>query len=729
MKITDLLHLSAIDLKAKAENKNDAIESAVKTICKTGAIVDVDKYKNGVFKREGESTTGVGDGIAIPHCKSDAVKEPALAALVFKDGVDYESLDGEKVNLLFLIAAPDTADNVHLDVLAKLSNVLMHSEFVFALKKASSPETFMKILDYAEASLDLAKAKDEVANKESFPRILAATACPTGIAHTYMAQEALEKAGKAKGVTIKVETNGSGGVKNALTDEEIEHADGIIVAADAFVEMDRFVGKRVIEVPVSSAIKDAGSLIDMALDPITSIYRPGETKKTKQDKKMEGSKFHIFYKHLMSGISHMIPFVVAGGILLAIAYLIDGIAGSPKTGATVIEYGKEVHYDFGSVNIGARIFHILGGDLGLGLMLPVLGGFIAYSIAGKPGLVSGFIGSFACKQGKWSLLYWITRATGNEDWCELVENSAAGFLGAIVAGFLAGYLVLFLKKKLSKLPRTLEGIKDMLIIPLTSTALVAVAMLLVNVPLSFVNIGINKGIMALNNVGAVVAVAALVSGLMATDMGGPINKAAHYATLAILTDAIKTVSTNPQYYELAQRLMCANIVGIMTPPIGIAIATWLFPQKFSKGDRNPSIANCVTGVCGITEGAIPYVTKDPVRVLISTVTGAAAGGMISFAFGGRAIAPEGGTISMMVMGGICWAGLLATLIGSFITAFILGLLKKDVAPEEAELGKWKGIPTQPVYNFFGKIGNGIGKIFKKGNKKSVKKSKDKKEGK
>jgi len=716
MKITELLNARNIKLGVSATSKQDVLEKAVKLMVSTGAIIDAKTYEQGVFARETESTTGVGDGIAIPHCKSKAVSEPMLVAMTIPEGVDYDSLDGEKVNLLFLIAAPYTNSNIHLEVLAKLSNILMHPEYVFALKKAKSTATFLNILDYAEATIDLEKSRNVLSD---YPRILAATACPTGIAHTYMAQEALEKTAKEMGISIKVETNGTGGVKNALTEEEIEHAETIIVAADAFVEMERFVGKRVFQCAVSKAIHNPKQIIEQSLDPITPIYGKGR-ENLKQDKTKEnvgGGKFHTFYKHLMSGISHMIPFVVAGGILLAIAYLIDGICQSPKAGVDIWDATHTViigHTDFGNISPGAKIFHMLGGDLGLGLMLPVLGGFIAYSIAGKPGLVSGFIASFACTKGQWSLLYWVCKANGSEKWAGMLEGSAAGFLGAIAAGFLAGYTVLFLKKKFEKLPRTLEGVKDMLFVPLLSTAFVAFSMMIINIPLAFVNIGINKGIMALSDVGAVIAVAALVSGLMATDMGGPINKAAHYATLAILQQAI--AKGDPGFQAVAEKLLCANIVGIMTPPIGIAIATWLFPQKFSKGDRNPSIANCVTGVCGITEGAIPYVTKDPIRVLISTVTGAAAGGMISFAFGGRAIAPEGGTISMMVMGGICWAGLLATLIGSVITALILGFLKKDVDPELSELKKWKGIPTQPVYNAFAKVGNFISKPFKKDKK-------------
>lgn len=697
MKISELLSTVSINLDAHAQDKPSAIKEAVKLINKSGAINDVETYENGVFARESKMSTGIGEGIAIPHCKSKAVTKPALAAMVFKDGgVDFQSIDGEKVTLLFLIAAPDTEDNVHLEALAKLSNVLMHPEFTFALKMAKSPETFLNILDYAEATVDL-EHKHNVISK--YPRLLAVTGCPTGIAHTYMAQEALEKAAKERGITIKVETNGSGGIKNQLTDEEIEHAEGIIIAADISVEMARFNGKRLIQVPVTRGINTPLELIDMALDPITSIYHT-DRKPTKQDKAQQGSKGQIIYRHLMSGISHMIPFVVAGGILLAIAYLIDALSGVSREAT-----------NFGTVTVGAQIFHMLGGDLGLGLMFPILAGFIAYSIAGRAGLVSGFVGGFAASKGSFSLLYLLEYVKDPES--KIVEqlgSTAAGFLGAIVAGFLAGYIVVLLRHLFKKAPKNLAGVIDMLVLPLLSTAVVGLSMLLINVPFAYVNIGICNGINALADAKLTIIVGFLISALMAIDMGGPINKATHYAALAILT------SYEMKSYGLW--VMASNIVGIMTPPIGIALATWLFPQKFEKEDRRTSLANIFTGCCGITEGAIPFVVKDPVRVIVSTFTGAGIGGMICMSLEGQAIAPEGGLISMAVMGEPFWKGLIATIIGSLVTCFLLGFLKKDVKEDKAGLGKWKGIPTQPVYNLFAKVGNGIaGKV------KSLKKEK------
>ena len=686
MNINELIDVRCVNLNGTATSKIDALNQAIKLMKKSGNISNIKKYTEGVFIREHKSTTGIGEGIAIPHCKSKAVTKASLAILrLTNGGVDFESLDGEKVELIFLIAAPFTNDNVHLEVLAKLSNILMHNEYVFALKKAKSIETFMNILDYAESTIDLAKSNKKL---DKFPKILAATACPTGIAHTYMAQESLEKEAKKLGLSIKVETNGTVGVKNALTDEEIEHAEGIIVAADAYVEMTRFNGKRVVQCSVSKAIKDPKSLIDRALDPITSVYGSGR-KPTKQDKLMEGNKFHIFYKHLMSGISHMIPFVVAGGILLAIAYLIDGLAGAPKV--------IEGEYVFGSYTLGAKIFHMLGAELGLGLMLPVLAGFISYSIAGRAGLVAGFVGGFSATKGYYSLLYLLEYAKNpSSDIVKTLSNSCSGFLGAILAGFMAGYGVLLLQRLMRKTPKTFEGVRDMLIIPLISTFVIGMIMFLVNVPISYINIGVCMGIEKLADIGLVVLVAFLVSALMAVDMGGPINKAAHYATLAILSSAL--LSSDQKLLPTAEKLLCANLVGIITPPVGIAIATWLFPQKFSKVDRATSIPNCLTGVCGITEGAIPHLVKDPVRVLISCVMGAGVGGVISYIMGGQAIAPEGGTISMLVMGveGKFWAGLVGVAVGSIITGLLLGLLKLDADPTTTYLGKWKGIPTPGI---------------------------------
>lgn len=711
MRIKDLLSLNTIDLNAVAADKQDVINQAVNLIAKSGNISDLETYKNGVFKREQESTTGVGEGIAIPHCKCDAVKKATLAAMVIKDGVDYDALDGEKVNLLFLIAAPSTNDNVHLEVLAKLSNLLMHEEVVKGLKSANSPEKFLKILDMAEDAFDENKANEKVIE---YPKILAATACPTGIAHTYMAQESLENAAKRAGLTIKVETNGTGGRKNELTEEEIEHADAIIIAADAFVEMERFAGKHLIECSVSKAIHKPDDLIAQALDPNCPIYGKKEEVKVEEGKKevkkkvttgMKTSKFHTFYKHMMSGISHMIPFVVVGGIFIAISFIIDMACGvDPQA----LEEGQHL----GQINQVANIFNMLGGDFAIGMMLPVMSMFIAYSIAGRPGLVSGFIGGMAAKTGKFSLVYFIFTATDNPE-AETIANSSSGFLGAIVAGFIAGYLMLYIQKLLRNTPKTIQGLKSILIEPLLSALGIGLAMILINVPLSYLNIGLTNGLMKMAEMGngMIILLAIIVSMMMATDMGGPINKASHYFTIMLVSNYGKDPSD--PLYPLALTIMAAHIVALMTPPIGCALSTWLFPQKYKKGDRTTALADLFTGFCGITEGAIPYAAKDPGRIIPACMIGSGVGGVLATVWGTWAISSEGGSFSLIATPKPSAIGFafISIIVGSLVTAFLIGLLKKDVPAEEAELKKWKGIPTQPVYDFFSKIGNKI-----KGNK-------------
>ncbi|MCQ3908848.1 MAG: fructose-specific PTS transporter subunit EIIC [Mycoplasmoidaceae bacterium] len=584
MKITDLLSLNTIDLEVKATNKTDIIKQAVKLLGNSGVISNLETFEAGIFKREQQSSTGVGEGIAIPHCKSEVVKKPHLAAMVIKEGVDFDSLDGEKVNLLFMIAAPISKDNVHLDVLARLSTMLMQEDFKKNLLACTTKEQFLDVINKAEVEK---KEAEKAAAAPKFPRILAATACPTGIAHTYMAKEALEKAAKELNITIKVETNGSAGTKNALTAEEIEHADTIIVAADAFVEMERFTGKRVIQCSTSKVIHAPKEMLNAALGPSVPIYNPGKPKTMVEGatgdqfikSKNQSGRAHTFYRHMMSGISHMIPFVVAGGILLAIAYLIDTASGvTPEL--LIRTYGEkypDIASKFGSWTLGAQVFHILGADLALGLMFPVVGGFIAYSIAGRPGIVSGFVGGFAAKTGAFSLAYLIEAAqhglTPIDDPTPLMNTllaNSAGFVGAIVAGFLAGFYVNQMKKWFEKLPRTLQGVKDMIIVPLLSVIFIGMSMFLINVPLSYMNYGISLGIQKLARFTFIVAlVGALVSALMAIDMGGPINKATHYAVLAVLTTAIESGAD----LTIPQQLMAANIVGIMVPPVMIALCT------------------------------------------------------------------------------------------------------------------------------------------------------------
>lgn len=702
MKITDLLTLDTVELDAKAKDKTDIIKQAVQLIGKSGAIADLDTYEKGIFKREEQSSTGVGEGIAIPHCKSEVVKKPQLAAMVIKDGVDFASLDGEKVQLLFIIAAPVSKDNVHLDVLARLSTMLMQEDFKKNLLAAKTKEEFLKVIDAAETEK---KEEEKVAAGPKYPRILAATACPTGIAHTYMAKEALEKAAKEMNITIKVETNGSSGQKNALTADEIEHCETIIVAADAFVEMERFTGKRVIQCSTSKVIHNPKTMLNAALGPSVPIYNPGKPKTTVEGatgdqfikSKNQSGKAHTFYRHLMSGISHMIPFVVAGGILLAIAYLID-TACHVDPGALDPSTGEPI---FGNSSIGAKIFHMLGGEIVLGLMFPIVGGFIAYSIAGRPGIVSGFAGGFAATFGKFSLLYFLSLGgVVSETVGTLMAKNSAGFIGAIVGGFLAGFYVNQMKKWFEKMPRSLQGVKDMIIVPLLSVLMIGVSMFIVNIPFAYLNWGIALGVSNLADDKfkyLLALIAGLVSALMAIDMGGPINKATHYAVLGVLLSDMGN--------ETKQTLLAANIVGIMVPPVCIALCTWLFPQKFGKGDRQASPANLIMGFCGISEGAIPYVVRDPIRVIGTTVTASFIGGAICGLLGGVALAPEGGMISYAVMGAKCWKAIVSALIACVFGAFMLGALKRKVPSEYAALGKWKGIP----------IGPGVGrKIIKEG---------------
>lgn len=445
MKITDLLTLDTINLETKATNKEDIIKQAVQLLGKSGVITDLKTFEEGIFKREQQSSTGVGEGIAIPHCKSEVVTKPHLAAMVIKEGVDFASLDGEKVTLLFMIAAPVSKDNVHLDVLARLSTMLMQEDFKKNLLACTTKEQFLDVINKAE---EVKKEEEKVAAGPKYPRILAATACPTGIAHTYMAKEALEKAAKELNVTIKVETNGSSGTKNALTQEEIDHCDTIIVAADAFVEMERFTGKRVIQCSTSKVIHNPKAMLNAALGPSVPIYNQNKPKSMVEGatgdqfikSKNQSGRMHTFYRHLMSGISHMIPFVVAGGILLAIAYLIDTASGISPT-------SMEDPSQFGNYTIGAQIFHMLGGDIALGLMFPIVGGFIAYSIAGRPAIVSGFIGGFAATFGRFSLLYFLSiGGVVKPEIGDLMAANSAGFIGAIVGGFLAGFYVNQMKK-------------------------------------------------------------------------------------------------------------------------------------------------------------------------------------------------------------------------------------------------------------------------------------------
>ena len=636
MRITDLLDKKSISLDAVCASKSDALDQAVALMVKSGKINDEEAYRKQVYLREEESTTGIGEGIAIPHGKCDAVSKPGLAAMVIKDGVDFDSLDDEPVNLLFLIAAPNTEDNIHLDVLSKLSMLLMDENFVENLKNASSVDEFLKIVDAAdEEKPDL---NDQLAaqteTEGAVCKIIAVTSCPTGIAHTYMAAEGLEKAAKSHNCSIKVETRGSGGAKNVLTDEEIANADCVIVAADAQVPMDRFNGKKLIEVPVSDGISKADQLVERAINGDAPIYHSSNAgSQSASSQKASGGIGHRLYVHLMNRVSHMLPFVVGGGILIAIAFLIDGM------NVDINSLSADMRANFGTITPVAAAFKQIGG-IAFGLMLPVLAGFIAMSIGDRPALAVGFVGGMMAANGK------------------------SGFLGALAAGFLAGLIILLLKKVFAKLPDALEKITPVLLYPVCGILLMGIIMMFViEPPVGALNTALNT---ALTNMGASskILLGIVCAGMMAIDMGGPFNKAAYvFGTAAI-------VAGN---YDI----MAAVMIGGMVPPCAIALATLLFKNKFTKEERKSGPVNFVMGLAFITEGAIPYAAADPIRVLPSCVAGSAVAGALSMAFGCTLMAPHGGIFVVPVMGN---AGmyLVALAVGTVISAVLLGLLKKKV---------------------------------------------------
>lgn len=668
MKITDLLSEKTISINSSASSKADIIHQAVALIAASGAIKDVETYEKGVFAREEESTTGIGEGIAIPHCKSSVVERPALAAMVIPEGVDYDALDGEKVNLLFLIAAPNSEDNVHLDVLARLSEMLMDDSFKNALLAAKTKEEFLMVIDEAEG-----EKLEESEVVDGWPRVLAVTACPTGIAHTYMAEQSLKDKGKEMGISIKVETNGSGGAKNVLTDEEIEHAEGIVIAADVNVETDRFAGKRVVFAAVAEGIHHPDKLINQALDPATPIYKEGQAA-TRSGSGQKQSIARTIYKHLMSGVSHMLPFVIGGGILIAISFLIDTIAGNAIAGNS----------SFGSTNAVAAWFNTVG-NFAFQFMLWILAGYIAYSIAGRPGLAVGMAGGAMAT----STTFNIQKAIEGDSYA---LTASAGFIGAMIAGFIAGYLVKLLEKAFNWLPKALDSLKPTLIYPILGIGLMGLIMWLLNTPFIYINIGFTNALTWLYENGLILLLCALVAGMMAIDMGGPINKAAYVFGTGMLASAAAADAT-PELQQAAYMIMAAVMIGGMVPPLGIALSCTLFPQKYSKADRRQGLVNYVMGAGFITEGAIPFAAADPWRVILSSVCGSAVAGVLSGLFGCTLMAPHGGIFVVAVIGNWYWY-LLALLIGTVVTGFMLGLLKKDV--DNPELGKFKGIRLIPA---------------------------------
>ena len=643
MKIRDLLAVESIDLNGKVTGKNEALDAMVALMAKSGKINDVEKYRKGVYAREEEGTTGIGEGIAIPHCKSDAVSKPGLAAMVIKDGVDFDALDGGKVSLIFLIAAPNTEDNVHLDVLSKLSVLLMDENFTSGLRNAKTVEEFLSVIDQAEAEKDAEEEKKNSADtKEAAEEkttgngklILAVTGCPNGIAHTYMAAENIEKKAKELGCRVKVETRGSGGAKNVLTKAEIAEAACIIVAADTQVPMDRFAGRPVIQCKVSDGISKAEELLDRALNGNVPLYQAKGSGQAADSEEESDSVGHRIYKHLMNGVSHMLPFVIGGGILIAIAFLIDGFA------VDLNSLPFDERSNFGTITPMAAMFKSIGG-VAFGFMLPILAGFIAMSIADRPGLAVGFVGG------------------------AIAANGTSGFLGALVAGFVAGYLVRLLKKLFEKLPEGLEGVKPMLLYPVIGIFLIGVIMTyIVEPPIGALNVMINNGLNSMNGAKAIL-LGALLGGMMSVDMGGPVNKAAY---------VFGTASIAAGNYNI----MAAVMVGGMGPPLAIALATMFFKNKFTEEERKAGPTNIVMGLSFISEGAIPFAASDPLRVLPSCIIGSAVAGALSMAFNCTLMAPHGGIFVFLTVGHPLLY-LISLAVGSVVGCVILGLLKKDVS--------------------------------------------------
>ena len=636
MRIIDLLDKNSISLNAAPADKKETLDLAVELMAKSGKLSDVEKYREQVYAREEESTTGIGEGIAIPHGKCDAVKAPGLAAMVIKNGVEYESLDGEPVTLLFLIAAPNTKDNVHLDVLSKLSVMLMDENFTTSLRNAKSVEEFLQIIDAADES---AKSIDDrlsdtgitTEEKKGF-KLLAVTSCPTGIAHTYMAAEALEKAARAADCQIKIETRGSAGAKNVLTAEEIEAADCIIVAADAKVPMDRFNGKKVISCQVSDGIGKADQLVKQAMSGNVEVFH-GESSETTTAVTGKESAAHKIYTQLMNGVSHMLPFVVGGGILIAIAFLIDGL------NVDINALPADQRSNFGTITPIAAMFKNIGG-VAFGLMLPVLAGFIGMAIGDRPALALGFVGGM------------------------LAANGKSGFLGALAAGFLAGYLILGLRKICDKLPDAIEKLAPVLIYPVVGILIMGLAMNFVVEPvMGGINTGLNNFLSGMGDSSRIV-LGLILGGMMAIDMGGPFNKAAYVFGTAAITAG---------NYDI----MAAVMIGGMTPPCAIALATLLFKNKFTKEERDAGPTNFIMGLAFITEGAIPFAASDPLHVLPSCIIGSALAGALSMAFHCTLMAPHGGIFVFPVVGNAVMY-LVALVAGTVVSALLLGVLKKKV---------------------------------------------------
>lgn len=687
MRIRELLKKEGIALGVKVDSKDAAIDYLIDLHAKSGNITDKAEFKKGILAREESGSTGVGEGIAIPHSKNAAVKQPGLAAMTVPDGVDYDSLDGQPANLFFMIAAPEKGADVHLEVLSRLSMLLMDENFRAELLAAKNADQFLDICSkyemekFADELGEATEDKKENAPEKTGYRVLAVTACPTGIAHTFMAAEALEKKGNEMGITIKVETNGSGGVKNRLTAKEIEECDGIIVAADKNVETARFDGKPVLFTKVADGIHKPEELINKVIDGKVSVHHESGKKAEEESAGGVGSQI---YKHLMSGVSHMLPFVIGGGIMIALAFLIDTICGYGSTGGS----------NFGTCTPLSAFFKYVG-DLSMGLMVPVLAGYIAYSIADRPGLAVGFTGGLLASSGNAAIAKYIWAGASLSPFQNFIAkfgfvgegsgNTVSGFLGGILAGFLAGYIVLLLKKMCSKFPQSLEGIKPTLIYPLVGIFLVGVLMVFIFNPLiGLINTGLSNMLTSLADKNLLALLGLILGAMMAIDMGGPINKAAYVFGSGMLSTAADLVSAGASQSDAAVQAcyisMAAVMIGGMVPPMGIALACKLFPKKFTKAERGSAVSNFVMGCSFITEGAIPFAAADPLHVIPCTLVGAGVAGALSAAFKCTLMAPHGGIFVFATVGYPLFY-ILSWVIGSVVTCLLLGLIKKNVAEE------------------------------------------------
>lgn len=679
MKIIDLLDDRSILLDGRVADKKAALDQMVELMDASGKLRDKETYRQGVYAREQEGSTGIGEGIAIPHCKSDAVIKPGLAAMVVKDGVEFESLDGQPAHLFFLIAAPNTEDNVHLDVLSRLSVLLMDEDFTNKLRQATSVSEFKQIIEGAEKSSEN-EGDTAVERADSEHYIVAVTGCPTGIAHTYMAAEALEKKAKELGYSIKVETRGAGGAKNVLTADEIERADGIIVAADTQVPMDRFQGKPTVVTKVADGINKPEELLREIVDGKAPLYEGGGETAPKEEIAEKEGIGHATYKHLMSGVSHMLPFVIGGGIMIAIAFLIDTLCGYGGTGGG----------NFGTCTPLSALFKYIG-DFSMGLMVPVLAGYIAYSIADRPGLAVGFTGGLLAANGNAVLAKYVFANESLGGFSKFISNFAfvgenggntvSGFLGGIAAGFVAGFIVLGLKKLCSKLPDSLEGIKPTLIYPLVGIFLIGILMTMVFNPLiGLINTGLSNMLTSISDAGMITVLGLILGAMMAIDMGGPINKAAYVFGSGMLATASQMMAQGVQASDPAVQAcymaMASIMVGGMVPPVGIAAACKLFPRKFTKAEQGSAVSNIVMGCSFITEGAIPFAASDPLHVIPCTMAGAGVAGLLSALFGCTLMAPHGGVFVFATVGQPLLY-IVAWLVGSAVTAVMLGFIKKD----------------------------------------------------